>query len=119
MRTIVHKMFTIEHKFFFFAVHIGYFNIHFEGCALLTVVRNKKTPYLCATKKNNNMNIEQKLGLRITILRRQQMISQEELARKADITRSYMSLVENGKRSLSVHIAERVARTGSSPFEVV
>lgn len=62
------------------------------------------------------MNIEQKLGLRITILRRQQMISQEEFARKAGITRSYMSLVENGKRSISVHIAERVARTLGVPL---
>lgn len=57
------------------------------------------------------MNIEQKLGLRITILRRQQMLSQEEFAREAGITRSYMSHIENGKRSISVNIAERVART--------
>lgn len=51
MRTIVHKMFTIEHNFSLFAVHIGYFNILFDRCALLTVVRNKKTPYLCAIKE--------------------------------------------------------------------
>lgn len=56
------------------------------------------------------MTTEQKIGMRITLLRRQQMISQEEFARRAGITRSYMSHIENGRRAVSVDIVERVAK---------
>lgn len=56
------------------------------------------------------MTIEQKLGAAIMRRRRNQLISQEDFARKAGITRSYMSSIENGKRVVSVAIIE-VAKT--------
>lgn len=57
------------------------------------------------------MTIEQKLGAAIMRRRRNQLISQEDFARKAGITRSYMSSIENGKRVVSVAIIEKVAKT--------
>lgn len=57
------------------------------------------------------MTIEQKLGAAIMRRRRNQLISQEDFARKAGITRSYMSSIENGKRVVSVSIIEKVAKT--------
>lgn len=57
------------------------------------------------------MTIEQKLGAAIMMRRRNQLISQEDFARKAGITRSYMSSIENGKRVVSVAIIEKVAKT--------
>ena len=35
----------------------------------------------------------------------------EKFARRAGITRSYMSHIENGRRTVSVDIVERVAKT--------
>ena len=40
-----------------------------------------------------NQTIEQKLGAVIMMRRRNQLISQEDFARKAGITRSYMSSI--------------------------
>lgn len=65
------------------------------------------------------MSIEEKLGQAIMTRRRQQLISQEDFARKAGITRSYMSSIENGKRMVSVGVIEKVAKTlGISMFEL-
>lgn len=62
-------------------------------------------------QKMKIMTIEQKLGAVIMMRRRNQLISQEDFARKAGITRSYMSSIENGKRVVSVSIIEKVAKT--------
>lgn len=62
-------------------------------------------------QKMDNRTIEQKLGAAIMMRRRNQLISQEDFARKAGINRSYMSSIENGKRIVSVSVIERVART--------
>ena len=47
----------------------------------------------------------------IMIRRRQQLISQDDFARKAGITRSYMSRIENGKCIVSVAVIEKCAKT--------
>ena len=60
-------------------------------------------------QKMDNRTIEQKLGAAIMMRRRNQLISQEDFARKAGINRSYMSSIENGKRMVSVSVIERVA----------
>lgn len=54
------------------------------------------------------MNIKQKLGLRIKELRKERGISQEELAFKAGIDRTYMTSVENGKRNISIVNIEKI-----------
>lgn len=55
------------------------------------------------------MDIKQKIGKRIKELRAQRQISQEELAARADIDRTYVNSVENGKRNISIINIEKIA----------
>lgn len=48
------------------------------------------------------MDIKIKVGNRIRSLRKKLEISQEGLANKAEIDRTYMTDVENGKRNISI-----------------
>jgi len=50
------------------------------------------------------------IGERIRMLRRNKDVSQEDLAVKAEINRSYLSLIENGKSSPTLDVAERLAQ---------
>ena len=63
------------------------------------------------------MNIKQKLGLRIRELRKEKGISQEELAFKAGIDRTYMTSVENGKRNISIQNIEKIIIALETSFE--
>jgi transcriptional regulator with XRE-family HTH domain len=54
------------------------------------------------------MDIKLKVGQRIKILRKQLEISQEALALKADVDRTYVTDVENGRRNVSIEILERL-----------
>ena len=69
------------------------------------------------------MDIHQKTGLAIVKLRKEQGISQYNLAQKANITFRYLSDIENGKRNLSINILEKIADAlGVKPsqiFEIV
>lgn len=55
------------------------------------------------------MDINQKTGLAIVQLRKEQGISQYNLAIKANITFRYLSDIENGKRNLSLNVLEKIA----------
>ncbi len=55
------------------------------------------------------MDINQKTGMAIVQLRKEQGISQYNLAIKANITFRYLSDIENGKRNLSLNILEKIA----------
>lgn len=55
------------------------------------------------------MALQQNFGRAIQQLRKEQNLSQEQLALKADIDRRYMSDIENGKRNISLDILERLA----------
>jgi len=55
------------------------------------------------------MNVKEKLGLRICELRREQSLSQEKLALKANIDRAYMHLIEKGKTNVSIELIEKIA----------
>jgi transcriptional regulator with XRE-family HTH domain len=55
------------------------------------------------------MNFNQFIGKRITEFRKLKKISQEELAYKADIDRTYMSSIERGKRSISLVVAIKIS----------
>jgi transcriptional regulator with XRE-family HTH domain len=48
------------------------------------------------------------IGQRIKTLRNGLKISQENLAFKADIDRTYMTDIENGKRNISVNILDKL-----------
>ena len=56
------------------------------------------------------MDIKQKVGLRIKELRLQLKLSQEGLAYKAEVDRTYVTDVENGRRNVSVEILERLIK---------
>ena len=54
------------------------------------------------------MDIKQKVGQRIRELRKQLNLSQEGLAYKSEVDRTYMTDVENGRRNISVEILEKI-----------
>jgi transcriptional regulator with XRE-family HTH domain len=55
------------------------------------------------------MKIEEKLGLKIKKLRHKIGRSQEELAFRCDLHRTYISSVELGKRNVSIRNIEKIA----------
>ena len=54
------------------------------------------------------MSIEAKVGQRIKELRTQIGLSQEALANKADLDRTYVTDVENGRRNISIKNLEKL-----------
>ena len=54
------------------------------------------------------MNLQQKFGQRVRELRTAKGWSQEALAYKAGIDRTYMTDVENGKRNISIQNIEKI-----------
>ena len=56
------------------------------------------------------MELKEKVGLRIRQLRKEQELSQEALGYKAEVDRTYVTDVENGRRNVSVEILERLIK---------
>ena len=56
------------------------------------------------------MDIKQKVGNRIRELRKDLELSQEALALKAEVDRTYVTDVENGRRNVSLEILERLIK---------
>ena len=56
------------------------------------------------------MDIKLKIGQRIKELRKKLGLSQESLAYKAEVDRTYVTDVENGRRNVSVEILERLIK---------
>jgi transcriptional regulator with XRE-family HTH domain len=56
------------------------------------------------------MNIKDKIGQRIRQLRKERGLSQEALAYEAEVDRTYVTDVENGRRNVSVLILERLIK---------
>ena len=54
------------------------------------------------------MNIQEKIGNRIRELRLQKKLSQEALANIAEVDRTYMTSVENGRRNISAQTLEKI-----------
>lgn len=54
------------------------------------------------------MDIKEKVGNRIRELRKAIGISQESLAYKAEVDRTYVTDVENGRRNISVVILQKI-----------
>ena len=54
-------------------------------------------------------NMQEKLGVTIMRLRQNKGLSQEEFARRANITNSYISYIEHGKKAISIPMLERIA----------
>jgi len=56
------------------------------------------------------MDIKEKVGNRIRELRKQLELSQESLAYKSEVDRTYMTDVENGRRNVSIEILEKIIK---------
>lgn len=56
----------------------------------------------------DHMDIRNTIGHRIKMLRKAKGISQEALANIAEIDRTYMASVENGKRNISIINLEKI-----------
>lgn len=54
------------------------------------------------------MNIKVKVGQRIKQIRTELGISQEALANKAELDRTYVTDVENGRRNISIENVEKL-----------
>lgn len=63
------------------------------------------------------MNIKEKVGTRIRELRLKKSLSQEALANIAEIDRTYMTSVENGRRNISVETLEKILIALEISFE--
>jgi transcriptional regulator with XRE-family HTH domain len=62
------------------------------------------------------MDIKLKVGQRIRELRKQLELSQEALANEAEVDRTYVTDVENGRRNVSLEILERLIRALNVSF---
>ncbi len=58
------------------------------------------------------MDIKTKIGLRIKELRNEKNLTQEEVAWKAEVDRTFMNHVENGKRNASVDTLTKIICNG-------
>lgn len=58
------------------------------------------------------MDIKIKIGLRIKELRTEKNLTQEAVAWKAEVDRTFMNHVENGKRNVSVDTLTKIICTG-------
>ncbi len=55
------------------------------------------------------MDILKRFGIRIKELRLEKNLSQEKLAEIADLHRTYINLIESGKRNISLRNIEKLA----------
>ena len=58
------------------------------------------------------MDIKTKIGLRIKEIRTEKNLTQEGVAWKADVDRTFMNHVENGKRNVSVDTLTKIICQG-------
>lgn len=64
------------------------------------------------------MDIKDKIGQRIKQLRKEIGQSQEALANEAEVDRTYVTDVENGRRNVSVEILERIIKALNVSFSL-
>ena len=62
------------------------------------------------------MNINEIFGLRMREKRIALNLSQEKLANMADIDRTYLPDIENGRRNVSLAVAEKIANALNVPL---
>lgn len=55
------------------------------------------------------MDIKEEFGLRVKSLRKNNGMSQNELAEKSGLNRPYISGIEQGKRNVSLEVIEKLA----------
>lgn len=63
------------------------------------------------------MNIKEKFGQKVKILREEKGLSIENLANVSNVDRNYISDIEKGKRNVSIAIIEKIINGLESDFE--
>ncbi len=63
--------------------------------------------------------ITEKVGLRIKEIRNEKGLSQEKLALKAEVDRTYLAGVELGKRNVSLKSLEKIVNALGASFEEI
>ena len=58
------------------------------------------------------MEVKTSIGLRIKEIRNDKKLTQEAVAWKAEVDRTFMNHVENGKRTVSVETLEKIVCSG-------
>ena len=58
----------------------------------------------------NSMDITKKFGMTIKQIRKQQKMSQNDLAEKSGLHRTYIGSVERGERNITLINAEKIAQ---------
>ena len=56
------------------------------------------------------MDVKQKFWLRIKEIRKEQNLSQEKLAEKAKLHRTYIWMIERGERNITIENIEKLAK---------
>ena len=65
-------------------------------------------------------DIQQKVGKKVREIRKQKRFSQEELAFRCSLHRTYISDIERGDRNVSIKNIEKIARAlGVKPSELL
>jgi len=65
------------------------------------------------------MNLSTVFGHNVRHLREEQGLTQEELAKKAAINRSYLSGVESGRRKICLENIEKLANALNVPVDIL
>jgi len=64
------------------------------------------------------MKLQEKVGKRIMQLRKIKKLSQQDLASEANIERSHLTVIESGKKNISLTTLERIMEAlGTAPKE--
>lgn len=63
----------------------------------------------CAVTKDSQLNIKQRFGKAVRRRRRELDFSQEELAERAELHRTYLSDIERGEGNPSLEVIEKLA----------
>ena len=69
-----------------------------------------------ASTVTNHSKISVKFGQRLRLLRKEESISQEELAARAGVHRTYVSSVERGERNVSLETIAKLANALGVPL---
>ncbi|MFC0262394.1 helix-turn-helix domain-containing protein [Fontibacter flavus] len=62
------------------------------------------------------MDIKVAYGEKVKAIRKSQNVSQEKLAELADLDRTYISDIENGKRNVSIETVYKIAKALEKPM---
>lgn len=62
------------------------------------------------------MDIKKAYGEKVRSIRKSQNISQEKLAELAELDRTYISDIENGKRNVSIETVFKIAQALNTPI---